>query len=243
MTASARDGFSWPDFEHAIASAYPVIYRRLAGRYHDPQLAEEVAWDSLTRAFEKLCDDPHYFDERNLTEWSSQLAGWRALDRLRRRTRTPSLAGADCRIEPGQQDAQALVWECLQRLDADDRDLLYASYYDDLGDQAIGVARYTDGTETARGLRVWRRRQKAQARLRDLLLEAGYEPPLDALAPELVGLLRLAPPPRGRLRAASRRTWHPGVVTERGYPFWARRESCSDYCALASETMSAIPPG
>jgi DNA-directed RNA polymerase specialized sigma24 family protein len=189
MTASARDGFSWPEFEHALATAYPVIFQRLAGRYHDPQLAEEVAWDSLTRAFEKLRDDPHYFDERNLTEWSSQLAGWRALDRLRKRSRTPSLVGdpfedglgVDRSVEPGRQDTQTLVRECLQRLDADDRDLLCSSYYDDLGDQAIGAARYADGTPTARGLRVWRRRQKAQARLRDLLLAAGYELPLDAL--------------------------------------------------------------
>ena len=60
--------------------------------------------------------------------------------------------------------------------------MLHASYYDDLGDQAIGVARHTDGTGTARGLRVWRRRQEAQARLRGLPLEAGYGPPLDALS-------------------------------------------------------------
>ena len=184
MTTSARDGSLGREFERALATAYPVICQRLTGRYHDPQLAEEVAWDSLTRAFEKVCEDPHYFDERNLTEWSSQLAGWRALDRLRRRSRTPSLVGdpfeeghgVDRSVEPGREGTQELVWECLQRLDADDRDLLCASYYDDRSDQAIGAARYADGTDTARGLRVWRRRQKAQARLRDLLLETGYEP-------------------------------------------------------------------
>ena len=190
MTSAPHNDSSWSVFERSLAAAYPVIYRRLAGRYRDPQLAEEVAWDSLTRAFEKLSEDPHYFDDRNLTEWSSQLATWRALDRLRKRTRTPSLAGdpfedgraEDRASEPGRQDAQALVWECLQRLDGDDRDLLCASYYDGLGDQAIGATRYADGSDTARGLRIWRRRRKAQARLRDLLLEAGYEPaPLDAL--------------------------------------------------------------
>ena len=184
MAASARDGSYWRDFEQTLAAAYPVIYQRLAGRYRDPQLAEEVAWDSLTRAYEKLREDPHYFDERNLTEWSSQLAGWRALDRLRKRSRTPSLVGdpfedghgVDRSARSGREDTQALVWECLGRLDGDDRDLLCASYYDGLSDQAIGAIRYADGTDTARGLRVWRRRQKAQARLRDLLLEAGYEP-------------------------------------------------------------------
>ena len=184
MTTTARDGSLGRDFERALATAYPVIFRRLAGRYRDPQLAEEVAWDSLTRAFEKLQADPTYFDERNLTEWSSQLAGWRALDRLRKRSRVPSLVGdpfedghgVDRPVEEGRQDAQTLVWECLQRLDVDDRDLLCASYYDGLSDQAIGATHYAEGTDTARGLRVWRRRQKAQARLRDLLLEAGYEP-------------------------------------------------------------------
>ena len=84
--------------------------------------------------------------------------------------------------DQARQGTQTLVWECLQRLDADDRDLLCASYYDDLSDQAIGATYYADGTDTARGLRVWRRRQKAQARLRDLLLEAGHEPaPFDLL--------------------------------------------------------------
>ena len=184
MATSARDGSYGRDFGQTLDAAYPVIYQRLAGRYRDPQLAEEVAWDSLTRAYEKLREDPHYFDDRNLTEWSSQLAGWRALDRLRKRSRTPSLVGdpfedghgVDRSVEPGRQDTQALVWECLERLDGDDRDLLCASYYDGLSDQAIGAARYADGTDTARGLRVWRRRQKAQARLLELLLEAGYEP-------------------------------------------------------------------
>jgi len=191
MATSARDGSFGRQFEQALAAAYPVIRQRLTGRYHDPQLAEEVAWDSLTRAFEKLNEDPHYFDERNLTEWSSQLAGWRALDRLRKRSRTSSLVGDPFEdgngvartVDRGREVTQVLVWECLQRLDVDDRDLLCASYYDDLSDQAIGAARYADGTDTARGLRVWRRRQKAQARLRDLLLEAGYEPaPLDTIS-------------------------------------------------------------
>jgi DNA-directed RNA polymerase specialized sigma24 family protein len=182
MTSAPSDGSSRPEFERALAAAYPVIYRRLAGRYRDPQLAEEVAWDSLTRAFEKLRDDPHYFDERDLTDWSSRLAAWRALDRLRERSRAGDPFEDGPAPEAGRQDTQALVWDCLQRLDADDRDLLCASYYDGLSDQAIGAARYADGTDTARGLRVWRRRQKAQARLRDLLLEAGYEDALGSLA-------------------------------------------------------------
>jgi DNA-directed RNA polymerase specialized sigma24 family protein len=176
MTPATHEDVSPPDLERALAAAYPVIYRRLAGRYRDPQLAEEVAWDSLTRAFEKLRDDPHYFDERDLTEWSSRLAALRALDRLRDRSRSGEPL-VDCPGgEPARHDDPALVWECLGRLDAADRDLLCSSYYDGLSDQAIGAERYADGTDTARGLRIWRRRQKAQARLRDLLLEAGYEP-------------------------------------------------------------------
>ena len=182
MTSAPHNDSSWSEFEQSLAAAYPIIYRRLAGRYRDPQLAEEVAWDSLTRAFEKLRADPHYFDERDLTDWSSQFAAWRALDRLRERSRAGELPEDVPLAESRRRDDSALVWECLQRLDADDRDLICASHFDGLGDQAIGAARYTDGTDTARGLRVWRRRQKAQARLRDLLLGAGYEPALDSQA-------------------------------------------------------------
>jgi hypothetical protein len=35
---------------------------------------------------------------------------------------------------------------------------------------------YSDGTVEARGLRVWRRRRQAEARLRDGLLERGLDP-------------------------------------------------------------------
>lgn len=195
MVQLALPALTSTEFEAALRRAYPVIFQRLASRYLDQQLAEEVAWDSLTRAFEVWRDNPHYFDDRNLTEWSSQLAGWRALDQLRKRNRHVSLLGDPfeedqthprvgryqvylSRQEQAERREQLrqLVWESLQLLDAAERDLLCASYYDNQSDQEIGARLYDEGTATARGLRVWRRRQKAQAHLRQRLRDAGYEP-------------------------------------------------------------------
>lgn len=191
MRHFARQDPAQGEFTETLRAAYPVIYARLASRYRDPQLAEEVTWDSLTRAFEVWRENPHYFDCRSLTEWSSQLAGWRAVDRLRKRTRTVSLVGDPYDDEqPNRTNRQVashphdstvreaqrkMVWDSLQQLDAEDRDLLCASYYDGRSDQNIGAELYGEGSDTARGLRVWRRRQKAQARLREVLIEGGFE--------------------------------------------------------------------
>lgn len=181
-------------FEELLRAALPVISQRLTRRYGDPQLAEEVSWDCLTQAYEVWRRDPHFFESRDLTAWSSQRACWRVLDRLRERGRFASLAeehgqGEESEAfglplaDPGNEECvrqllsdRQLTWECLEELDEQDREILLAYYYDNLTDQEIGTRLYgCEGSEQARGLRVWRRRQKAHDRLRTLLERHGID--------------------------------------------------------------------
>src|ERR1700722_3526726 len=74
-------------FEDLITRAYPVVFNHLVSRFKDAQLAEEVSVDSLTHAFEKWRTEPNYFRAHSLVGWISRWATWRALDRLRERTR------------------------------------------------------------------------------------------------------------------------------------------------------------
>ena len=70
-----------------------------------------------------------------------------------------------------------LTWEAIHRLDELDRRVLIGHYYDGRSDQELGTELFGEtGSVTARGLRVWRIRQRAQARLRDLLTAVGIEP-------------------------------------------------------------------
>jgi RNA polymerase sigma factor (sigma-70 family) len=182
---------SRPKFEQSVASTFPVVFRRLASRFGDEQLAEEVSLDCLSQAFELWRLDPAYFATHDLTAWASRRATWRALDRLRERSRLRPLPqerpdddraarpALPCR-EPAEEQAlrdRELTWEALQRLGPEDRDILVAWYYDRLSDQEIGAALFgsENGTAQARGLRVWRRRQRAQGRLRDRLIAEGID--------------------------------------------------------------------
>lgn len=183
-------------FEESLAATYPVLFNRLARRFGDEQLAEEVSQDCLSQAFEKWLAHPNYFATHDLTAWTSRRAAWRALDRLRERGRhrpLPEERPLDDEQERGLAAALAvpqsdeaervmrdrhLTWEALQRLAPEDRDLLLAWFYDHRSDQEIGSDLFgeDDGTAQARGLRVWRRRQRAQARLKDLLIDVGIDP-------------------------------------------------------------------
>jgi DNA-directed RNA polymerase specialized sigma24 family protein len=181
-------------FAQALQEAFAVLRARLTRRYGDPQLAEEISWDCLTRAYEVWRDDPAFFAHRDLTSWTGQRATWRALDRLRERGRFAPLAEehsgdasegaaapladpADAAAERRRLRDRQVTWRALQRLEAQDREILEGYYYDDLTDQQIGSRLYGDeGSEQARGLRVWRRRRKAQERLRTLLEEGGIDP-------------------------------------------------------------------
>lgn len=178
-------------FERSMQEAFAVLRARLTRRYGDPQLAEEVSWDCLTQAYEVWREDPAFFANRDLTAWTGQRATWRALDRLRERGRFAPLA-EEHPGEPGEGAAAPLVepreaerrrlrdrqltWRSLQQLGEQDREILEGYYYDGLTDQQIGARLYGgEGSEQARGLRVWRRRRKAQQRLRTLLEQNGLD--------------------------------------------------------------------
>lgn len=177
-------------FEQSLATSFPVVFRRVHTRFGDAQLAEEVSLDCLAQAFEQWRVDPGYFATRDLTAWASRRATWRALDRLRDRARHRPLPeeredGATLAYAPRHEAPSAealrdreLTWAALGGLPAEDRDILIAWYYDQRSDQDIGEALYgaENGTAQARGLRVWRRRQRAQGRLRDALIARGIDP-------------------------------------------------------------------
>lgn len=194
MPASPPPAMSRPAFEQSLAATWPVVVHRVRARFGDAQLAEEVSLDCLSRAFELWRTDPGYFTARDLTAWATRRAAWRALDRLRDRGRHRPLPeeraedgdeGAPLRWAPrvaarpdeAARDCQ-LAWAALGRLPAEDREILLAWYYDQRSDQEIGAALYgaATGTAQARGLRVWRRRRRAQGRLREALLAEGVEP-------------------------------------------------------------------
>jgi RNA polymerase sigma factor (sigma-70 family) len=175
----------------AVEQAFPVIFQRLERRFRDPQLAEEVSRDCLSEAFERWQKDPAFFTHHDLTAWTSTRAGWRAIDRLRQRNRHATLpdehptdenrplATGLSRFDPDAEqrlEERRRTWEALQLLDELDRRVLIGHYYDGRSDQDLGTELFGEsGTLTARGLRVWRLRQKAQARLRDLLLAGGID--------------------------------------------------------------------
>lgn len=178
-------------FQSALAAAQSVLFQRLHSRYRDPQLAEEVSADCLSQAYELWHRDPAYFLEHDLTAWGSVRANWRAIDRLRARSRHAPLpdenppddrplATASRTLDPHDDPdvlARLAAWEAIARLDELDRRVLIGHYYDGRSDQDIGTELFGHvGTVTARGLRVWRIRQRAQARLRDLLAADGFAP-------------------------------------------------------------------
>jgi len=194
MSSAVDNNLSRSKFEQSVADAFPVVYRRLASRFRDEQLAEEVSLDCLSQAFELWQSDPKYFATHDLTAWSSRRASWRALDKLRERSRYLALPEENPLDEDGsprapvvaafrtngteqaRQDRQT-VWDELQNLDAEDREVLLSAYYDNLSDQEIGTDLFGDvAGPQALGLRVWRRRQKAQGRLKDRLVAAGVDP-------------------------------------------------------------------
>jgi RNA polymerase sigma factor (sigma-70 family) len=175
-------------FEQVLADAYPVVFHRLASRFRDEQLAEEVSSDSLARAWELHRDDPDYFRTHDLAAWATRRASWRAVDRLRDRTRRPSLPEEPLDGQPAgfrtlrerdpERDAdRETLRDCLERLPDRDRALLLAHYWDGLTDQQLGAALYgATASPQALGLRVWRGRRQAEGRLRDLLVLAGLDP-------------------------------------------------------------------
>jgi DNA-directed RNA polymerase specialized sigma24 family protein len=193
MKDNRSEGQSRSAFEELVARAFPVVLNRLAARF-DAQLAEEVSVDSLAGAFEKWLEDPRYFQTHDLVGWSSRRAAWRALDRLRERTRhrpipderrgdgvepgwIPSIPSQDEHIKAERLHDREIAWKCIQKLDPEDRAIITGYYYDRLTDQQLGTSLFGDSASVqANGLKVWRRRQRACARLRVLLLASGIDP-------------------------------------------------------------------
>ena len=193
MAHHVEEGPNDRAFALSLQDAFVTVSARLTRRFGDPQLAEEVSWDCLTQAYEVWRNDPLFFANRDLTSWTSQRANWRALDRLRERGRHAALAeehpgesgeGVVALIDPTDAEAERrtirdrhITWRSLQRLTDQDRQILESYYYDNRTDQEIGTDLFGDqGSEQARGLRVWRRRRKAHERLKTLLLENGIDP-------------------------------------------------------------------
>lgn len=181
-----------PQIESVISDALPEIQRRMESRLRDKFLADEMAADSVSAAWEQWLADPAYFHGRDLVGWATQRARWRAVDVLRRRSRFAPLAdeqqGDEANKAPdspaiaqpdrtAREEMRRLVYEAILLLAPDERRLLEGMAYDNLTDQAMGTALYgaQDGTAQARGLRVFRRRQRALARLGQLLMERGFD--------------------------------------------------------------------
>ncbi len=187
------DRLSHSQFERLAADILPALRGRLTRRFKDAYLADSVATDSLSAAWDKYQADPEYFTTNDLAGWMGRLASWRALDDLRRRNKTAALAeehqGEDEEAAKAPDapavapDTSALEWlqtlvyHAVQSLPVEDRFLLEGMSYESLTDQAMGVTLFgeADGTAQARGLRVFRRRQRALGRLRDRLLEWGFD--------------------------------------------------------------------
>jgi DNA-directed RNA polymerase specialized sigma24 family protein len=194
MTENRNQGMSRSAFEELAPRVLTVVFNRLSARFHDPQLAEEVSIDSLSQAFEKWRADPDYFRTHDLIAWSSRLASWRALDRLRERTRrrplpqehpldgeerssVPVVRARQENLSDNQNRDRQTVWDCIQELDPEDRAILAGYYYDSHTDQELGADLFGPAASTqANGLKVWRRRQRAHDRLRELLIDGGIEP-------------------------------------------------------------------
>jgi DNA-directed RNA polymerase specialized sigma24 family protein len=192
MSDQGSQGMSRSAFEESAARAYPVVLGRVSARLHDPQLAEEVSVDSLAQAFEKWRADPAYFRTHDLAAWSSRLAAWRALDRLRERGRfrplpddsgrdgTDVAAAARPRRENLTAEAdhdRAVVWGCIQQLPAEEQAVVTGYYFGGRTDEELGAELFGPaGSPQARGLRAWRRRHRAHARLRELLIAGGIDP-------------------------------------------------------------------
>ncbi|MGL4549596.1 MAG: RNA polymerase sigma factor [Gemmataceae bacterium] len=186
---------TWEQIDREMRAARPLVIQRVRTRFGDPQLSEEVAHDCLIAAWMEWRADPCYFVTHSLLAWATQRAYWRALDRLADRARFAPLAdehaadGGDgvktpeaypVAREPDAEREQVwgMVHEAVAALPEADQDLVERYHWEGMTDKAIGDLLYgtSDGTAQARGLRVFRQRDRAHGRLRELLLGRGYDP-------------------------------------------------------------------
>jgi DNA-directed RNA polymerase specialized sigma24 family protein len=166
-----------------LADILPRL-RRSSGQ----PLAPDAVLDAVARAWEMGGQDGTCFHSLDhLVNWVRQTAHWRSVDSFRqaRRRRVQSLsAGKSAEVpDPRQSQAarrrwsredQGTVWGCLQKLPADERAALEGHFYEGLTDIEIGRRLFgPQGGDRAVGLRAWRLRQRAQARLGQLLRHEG----------------------------------------------------------------------
>ena len=179
-----------------VEAARPVVVRRVVSRYRDIEMGDSIAQQCVIDAWTKWTHDPAYFLAHDLLAWTTQRAYWRVRDRLDERARFAPLAEehaadeGEARVktpesyavarEPDVEREQvwALVHECLAELPDADHALIDQHWFEGLTDKAIGDRLFgtDDGTAQARGLRVFRRRDKVQERLKELVRARGYDP-------------------------------------------------------------------
>ena len=138
-------------FQRWAPRAYRVIYGQLGFRF-DPQLAEEMTHDALSRAWWEGLSNPGCFQGfAHFCNWVRRTAVWRAHDTLRRRARheplpddRPGAAGRNRQLPEGpgekRRRERLKVWECLQRLPAGERALVLDYYYEGRTDMETGRA-------------------------------------------------------------------------------------------------------
>ena len=87
-TPRAPRGDAWTRrFQGWAPRAYRVVYGQLGFRF-DPQLAEEMIHDALSRAWWEGLSSPACFQSfAHFCNWVRRTAVWRAHDALRRRVR------------------------------------------------------------------------------------------------------------------------------------------------------------
>jgi DNA-directed RNA polymerase specialized sigma24 family protein len=183
-------------FCRQMEDARPVVILRVQARYRDAQLSDELAQDCLVDAWMKWEADPAYFITHSLLAWVTQRAYWRVRDRLDERARfaplaeehsadesedrvkTPEVYATAREPDAEREQVWGLVHEAIAELPEDDQLLLDEYHWQGLTDKAIGDLCFgtDDGTPQARGLRIFRRRDRAQEQLRDELLARGYDP-------------------------------------------------------------------
>jgi DNA-directed RNA polymerase specialized sigma24 family protein len=153
-----------------LVAIYPRLLRFLQGLRVSRAWAEDAAQHAVAQALaraESLRRSP------NPVGWLLATGRHYALDRVRERRPWRALRGPEIEDRRGGRDeAIRVVWEGLRHLPEDGRAILQWHYFEGLSDQRIGSVLFAEGTPQARGQRARKRRLKAEARLRRLLLEA-----------------------------------------------------------------------
>jgi DNA-directed RNA polymerase specialized sigma24 family protein len=161
------------DLGRRLAAGDAALY---AGGRPLPREAVEAA---LSLAGEALARKPDYFDSpAHLKNFLRQRGIWKASDGARGRKRWRAAPGVDVAELPAREPREPEVCEvvraCLRRLPEAERTALVGHYFEGATDVEVGALVFgVPDPGPAIGLRVWRLRHKALARLRRYLLEAG----------------------------------------------------------------------